>query len=118
MFERVRSEAGRIFLHLGGSLDGDSAVSMREGLSALAAAEPDEVVIDLSHVTFIDGSGLGALSFLFKRLTAQGGRISMVGAAGQPLAMIRQLGLTKLLGLKDSPAKRPYLGIAGLAWAR
>lgn len=118
MFERIHTEAGQVRLHLCGGLDGEGAEQMREGIAVLAAAEAREIVIDLSNVTYIDGSGLGVLSYLFKRLTARGRRLSVVGVSGQPLAMLRHLGLAKLLGLDEKASRRPFAGLAGLAWAR
>lgn len=118
MFERIQSEPGLVRLHLKGGLDSEASRTMRDSLVALAAVEARDVVIDLSHVTFIDGSGVGALSFLFKRLTARGRRLSLTGVSGQPLAMLRHLGLAKTLGVKAQGARRSFFSIPGIAWAR
>ena len=118
MFERIQSEPGLVRLHLKGGLDSEASRTMRDSLVALAAVEARDVVIDLSHVTFIDGSGVGALSFLFKRLTARGRRLSLTGVSGQPLAMLRHLGLAKTLGVKEQGARRSFFSIPGIAWAR
>jgi anti-anti-sigma factor len=117
MFERIQSEPGRVRLHLRGGLDGESSRALRDGLCALTTVEAREVVIDLSNVTYLDGSGVGALSFLFKRLTARGRRLTISGVAGQPLAMLRQLGLDGLLGLDREPRRRVF-ALRGFAWAR
>jgi len=118
MFERIHSEAGLVRLHLRGGLDGDASRDLRDGLAALAAVEAREVVIDLSNVTFIDGSGLGALSFLFKRLSARGRRLTVEGVSGQPLAMLRHLGLASLLGLESEGRRGSFLSRPFMAWAR
>jgi anti-sigma B factor antagonist len=118
MFERIHSEEGLVRLHLRGGLDGDASRAMRDGLAALAAVEAREVVIDFSNVTFIDGSGLGAISFLFKRLTARGRRLTVSGVSGQPLAMLRHLGLAGLLGLDGEGRRSSFLSLPGMAWAR
>lgn len=118
MFERIHSEEGLVRLHLRGGLDGDASRAMRDGLAALAAVEAREVVIDFSNVTFIDGSGLGAISFLFKRLTARGRRLTVSGVSGQPLAMLRHLGLAGLLGLDGEGHRSSFLSLPGMAWAR
>lgn len=117
MFERVHSEAGLVRLHLRGGLDGSASRAMHEGLCALAAVEAREVVIDLSNVTHLDGSGVGAISFLFKRLGARGRRLTVSGVAGQPLAMLRHLGLAGPLGL-EQPRRRFAFALPGFAWAR
>lgn len=118
MFERIHSEEGLVRLHLRGGLDGDASRAMRDGLAALAAVEAREVVIDFSNVTFIDGSGLGAISILFKRLTARGRRLTVSGVSGQPLAMLRHLGLAGLLGLDGEGHRSSFLSLPGMAWAR
>ena len=118
MFERIQCEPGVVRLHLRGGMDSEASRTMRDSLVALAAVEARDVVIDLSHVTFIDGSGVGALSFLFKRLTARGRRLSLAGVSGQPLAMLRHLGLAKTLGIQESGARRSFFSVTGIAWAR
>ncbi len=117
MFERIHNEPGLVRLHLRGGLDGEASRAMREGFSALASVEAREVVIDLSNVTHLDGSGVGAISFLFKRLAARGRRLTLAGVGGQPLAMLRHLGLARALGLEEE-RKGFFLALPGLAWAR
>lgn len=118
MFDRIHSEPDRVRLHLRGGLDSEASRAIRDSLTDLAVVEAREVVIDLSNVTFIDGSGLGAISFLFKRLAARGRRLTLTGASGQPLAMLRHLGLGATLGLKEERRRRSFFSFPGLAWAR
>ena len=118
MFERIHSGADQVRLHLRGSLDGDASSAMRDSLASLVEIDAREVVLDLSHVTFIDGSGIGAIAFLFKRLAARGRWLSLAGAAGQPLAMLRHLGLATTLGIDKGRPRRSFLSLPGLAWAR
>ncbi len=117
MFERIHSENGLVRLHLRGGLDGEASRAMRDGLCALAEVDAREVVIDLSNVTHLDGSGVGAISFVFKRLAARGRRLTLAGVAGQPLAMLRHLGLARALGLEEE-RRRFSLSLPGFAWAR
>jgi anti-anti-sigma factor len=118
MFERIQSEPGLVRLHLRGGLDSEASRDMRDSLTALAAVDAREVVIDLSHVTFIDGSGIGAISFLFKRLAARGRRLTLAGVSGQPLAMLRHLGLARPLGVGAGEVRRSFPFFPRLAWAR
>ncbi len=110
MCEPDTTMTGYHSLRLSGVLDGEAALSLRARLETLAAAAGD-VVIDLKDVSFIDGSGLAAIAFLFKRMVRQGRRLT-VAAEGQPLAMLRDLGLASLLGLPAAPTRRR--GFAGL----
>jgi anti-anti-sigma factor len=97
-------------VRVSGVLDGDAAFGLRSRLEALAAAPGGDVVMDLKDVSFIDGSGIAAIAFLFKRMALRGRRLT-VAAKGQPLAMLRDLGLASALGL---PVRAR--GFAGLPW--
>ena len=89
-------------LQLSGAFDADGVTAQRSTLEALADSPARRVVLDLSDVLSMDGSGIGALSFLFKRLTARRRKLVLNGVAGQPLAMIGELGLLRTLGIADS----------------
>ena len=74
-------------------------------------ASVSTVVLDLSYVTAMDGAGIGAIAYLFRHLSAGGRGLRVTGAQGQPLAFLRDLGLTAALGLPPSrrSARMPYL---------
>lgn len=55
------------------------------------------VAIDMSALRMIDSLGVGAVVSLYKRVRAQGGRISVQGLNGQPLAIFHLLRLDRLL---------------------
>ncbi|MDR3417516.1 MAG: STAS domain-containing protein [Nevskia sp.] len=94
-------------VQVSGVLDGAAALSLQVRFEALAAATGD-VVVDLKDVSCIDGSGIAAIAFLFKRLVLRGRRLT-VAATGQPLAMLRDLGIASQLGLSTRPARRRSL---------
>ena len=60
---------GAVVVQLTGELDLYNAHAVRDELFAVAARSPDRVVVDLSAVTFIDSTGLGALIEARTRLT-------------------------------------------------
>lgn len=60
------------------------------------------VVIDVSSVAFIDSSGIGALVFLYKRLTSQSRKLVLVGLSGQPEETMRMLRINRILKNYDS----------------
>ncbi len=64
------------------------------------------MVVDLTDVSAIDGSGVGAISHLFKQATASGRQFTLRGATGQPLHMLTDLGLAGLFGLPLSKPAR------------
>jgi anti-anti-sigma regulatory factor len=75
-----------------------------------------DVVLDMAAVGFLDGCGVGAVAFLFKRLAAQGRTLKVVGATAQPLAIFRRLRLGHVLGL-PALARRGF-GFAAAPEAR
>jgi anti-anti-sigma factor len=118
MMTSSTAESGTICLRLAGALDADGASTLRPGFEALVETARQDVVLDLSHVGYLDGAGIGAVAYLFKRLTAQGRRLTLRGAQGQPLATLRELGLGRVFGL-EAPGRRGFGFFGkGLAWAR
>lgn len=85
-------------------LDAEGSLKLRPVLESLAKVSPDRarhVVLDLSAVERLDGSGIGAIAFLRKRLLAAGVSLNLAGVHGQPLALLRKLGLAPSFGLAE-----------------
>src|SRR5256885_1765956 len=78
-------------LSIEGAFDALSAPKVRGALDAVVAEQRPEVAVDLSQLTSIDSSGIGAVVSLYKRVRAQGGRVHVRGLRGQPLAIFRLL---------------------------
>ena len=55
-----------------GAFDAAGVAALRPSIEALAATSAPRVVLDLSDVASMDGSGLGAITYMFKRLVARG----------------------------------------------
>ena len=117
MFERIASENGQVRLQLKGAMDGAGCQALREGFAALAAAPEGDVVLDLTNVSTLAGPGVGAIAFLFKRLHSRGRRLVITGVTGQPLGLMRELGLTRVLGLPSERRSRARR-VVSWAWAR
>lgn len=78
--------------------DMDAAEMKQQRRAFEAAADSGgDVIIDMSAVEFLDSSGVGAIVFLFKRLTAAGKSLCIRGAKGQPLQLLTFLRLNELL---------------------
>lgn len=73
-------------------LDASVAPAFKNEIVALLPASPGRVVVDLSGVTFVDSSGLGALVALLKRI-GPSGAMALVGVQ-PPVAKL--LALTRL----------------------
>jgi anti-sigma B factor antagonist len=52
---------------------------LKEKLLATAAAEPDNLIVDLSQVEYLDSSAMGVLFQLQKKMQAYGGSLYLVG---------------------------------------
>ncbi|MEI6161559.1 MAG: STAS domain-containing protein [Roseococcus sp.] len=104
-------------------LDAEGSLKLRPVLESLAKVSPTSarrVVLDLSEVDQMDGSGIGAIAYLRKRLLAAGMSLDLSGAHGQPLSLLRQLGLARSFGLSDT--RRPFWAnllrpLPGMGWS-
>jgi anti-anti-sigma regulatory factor len=76
--------------------DATQVAYLRSEIERLAAAS-DHVVVDLARTEELDGSGVGAMVFAFKRLQARGLRLSIRNASGQPLTLLHGSGLLRTL---------------------
>ena len=81
-----------------GALDALTVVDLRGVIAEVLAERPRSVTVDLGLVTLLDSSGVGAIVSLFKQLKAQGGDMQVVGAHGQPLAVLELLKLDAIFG--------------------
>jgi len=83
-------------LRIEGALDAVTAPDLRPTLDALVAERRAKVTIDLSSLRLIDSSGVGAVVALFKRVRANGGKVTVIGLRDQPLAIFRLLRLDRV----------------------
>jgi anti-anti-sigma factor len=98
--------------------DAEGVRAMRERLEEVAAAPTGNVELDLSRVDFIDGSGMGAIAFLYKNLVSRGRRLMLTGAVGQPRDILERMGVARMLSAvsPSAPALAPR-GFFGLLTA-
>jgi anti-sigma B factor antagonist len=96
VFDRI-DNGDQTVLSIEGAFDALSAPRVRGALDAVVAEQRPEVAVDLSALTSIDSSGIGAVVSLYKRVRAQGGRVHVRGLRGQPLAIFRLLHLDRVL---------------------
>jgi anti-sigma B factor antagonist len=90
-------EGGTVTLNITGELDAVSVPDLRPVLDDLITKGHKKIVVDLSGLRLIDSSGVGAIVYLFRKLRAVGGTVSVRGAADQPLAILRLLKLDQIL---------------------
>lgn len=90
---------GESRLRIDGSLDALTVRELRPILDEVVAGNFRHVTVDIEHLTMIDSSGVGAIVSLYKRLKAEGGKVVVVGAREQPLAVLKLLKLDRVFGL-------------------
>jgi anti-sigma B factor antagonist len=89
---------GESRLHIVGALDTLTVRDIRPIIDAVVADRPKRVTVEFDELTLIDSSGVGAIVSLFKRVKAEGGKVVVVGAHDQPLAVLKLLRLDRVLG--------------------
>lgn len=83
-----------------GEIDLATVAAFRATLAEALATEPDEVVVDLTNVTFIDSTGLGTIVDASHRCRRNGGRMAVVAPHGSAAAVVLQLtGLGSVLDI-------------------
>ena len=65
-------------------------------IEELASAN-ESVKIDMSRVVYLDGSGIGAMAYVKRRLNASGHDVSVINASPPARALLVDLGLSNLL---------------------
>jgi len=88
-------------------VDGDlDAAGVKANLSVFSelALQKKDVTIDMSAVKSIDGSGIGALAFLYKRLRFAGHQVRLTKVRSQPLSVLEELGLAELFSASSDSA--------------
>ncbi len=87
---------------LGGSLDIATSPTLRAALMEAAERDDHEIVVDLSHLAFLDSTGLGALIGAHKRAAEHGGSVRLVAQEGQILRLLRITGLLDVFAVYPS----------------
>ena len=77
-------------------MDAITMADMKATFDELAEAQ-EAVEIDMAAVEFIDSSGVGGLVFLYKRLLANGLKLTVTNVSGQPLRLLTHLRMQGLI---------------------
>ncbi len=65
----------------------------------------NNIVLDFSHVKFIDSSGLSVIIATFKKLKSIRGKLRLCGLQSQPLSLLKITQLHKILSIVDNCSK-------------
>lgn len=89
-FEKQNS--GDYTAKLVGEFDAQGCREVRKDLEAVVDKCGNNLLaLDMTDVSFIDSSGVGAIVFLFKRIKAGGGDLALVNVHSQPHELLTLL---------------------------
>jgi anti-sigma B factor antagonist len=94
-YERVDS-ATETRLSIRGELDALTAPDLRPTVDALVDQKRKNIIVDVSDLELIDSSGVAVLVSLYKRSRAYGGKMVVIGARNQPLAVFKLLRIDRV----------------------
>ena len=80
-----------------GSFDSFVSADLRKILEDFIASDNRDLVLNLQKTTFLDSSGIGAIVFAFKRLSAQGRKLVIHNINGQPAELTELLRIGKTI---------------------
>jgi anti-sigma B factor antagonist len=95
-------EPAATVMRLDGRLNMVSAPQLKAAVAAAVQAGRTRVVVDLTAVTFLDSSGLGALIAGLKATRQAGGDLRMTGANEQVRTVLRLTNLDRVLRPHDT----------------
>lgn len=90
-----------LYFVINDSFDALAVEILRPQLDELVQDDSD-VVLNIENVNFIDSSGIGAIVFLFKRLRTLKQSLSIIGAHGQPLELMKHLRVDQTISVSES----------------
>lgn len=102
MYQEVRVESNRITVVLAGDVFAAEAKALQQSLSGYITSGHTRIALDLSNVTFIDGTGLGVLVSIHKQVRNVGGYLQIVGLQGEVKELFRLTELDKLLQIESN----------------
>ncbi len=100
----MHSVQGRVVrVVLKGDLDLKTADPLRDALNKLLDRYRDcDLLLDLSEVQFVDSSGLGVLLGRYRRLSAQGRGMSLVGVRPGVKTILELAGIDSIMKVNQS----------------
>jgi anti-anti-sigma factor len=102
MLMTLETMQGFELVEMTGPLDAEAVIEIKDSLEALTQRVSKGVVLDMSGVTFLDSSGVGALVFMFKRLAAGQRTLHLVGLNNQPLRLVQLLRINRTIQTHSS----------------
>lgn len=93
----IEEEGSRRVVKLSGECDLSTATQLQDALSPMRSPDVDEVIIDVSDLSFMDSTGLGVLVGALKRLRENNGSFKVAGAKGAVARVLEVSGLDRII---------------------
>jgi anti-sigma B factor antagonist len=106
-FQLLLSEpsAGVLELKLTGEVDMPTVQPLREATSTAIASGSYQCLVDLSALSFIDSSGLHALTDANRSMVARGGTTKLICAPGNLMKIFELTGLDRVFSIVGTRAE-------------
>ena len=101
----TEAEGSSALLRIRGDLDLQVVDQVTEALARIESAEPDLLVIDLSRLTFMDSTGMGAVAAAHVRALEAGRRFAIVRPPGGVRQAFDRTRLNEVIRITDDLAE-------------
>ena len=98
----IEDKDGVIIVHCAGEFDFETIPSLREVLKTEVPDEFKKIIVNSKDVTFLDSTGVGLFASLLKKAHQQKQNLALVGASGQPKAVLGIIGFDDLVDYFDT----------------
>lgn len=96
-----RPDGAAVTIAITGELDLYCAEEVREKLKAIIEEGTRRIVLDLSQLTYLDSSGLGAFIVALQRIRAVGGAMEISGLCNAPKKVFELSNATRLFVIRS-----------------
>ncbi len=98
--EYINTLDGDLVVKLRGEMDAQGCTHIRTDLEQIVNSKNDNnIILDMSLVSFLDSSGIGVIVFLYKRLKVRGRQLKILNVNGQPQELIELLRIDTVIPL-------------------
>ncbi len=107
--KQLNSNNEQLIILLTGEMDAEGCSKIRPQLEAITQQQQSHIILDISGISFIDSSGIGAIVFLFKRLKEQQRSMGIIGVQGQPHELMTLLRIDSAIPLNSGADQEALL---------
>ena len=103
MSAKIEYKEKEIRVYLSGEIDHHSASLIRASIDdAIIHKHPSLLILDFSAVTFMDSSGIGVIIGRYKKISNEGGKVSVVNVNDRVKKIFNLSGMNKIINICDT----------------